>query len=77
MIIFSSLILTGCNPFRHLAPDSADIQTRYMARHGELPSPYPLYCYHTLADKMCYKKPLTKDEQRLSGYYGPTPQQYE
>lgn len=67
----SMSLLTACNPFRHLAPDSVDIQTREKARFGEVPAPYPLYCYETLADKVCYEKPLKHDQDRLSGYYGP------
>ena len=71
------LCLCGCNPFRHLAPDSADIQTRQWARRGELTDPYPLYCYQTLAEKMCYTKPILKGGERLVGHYGPAPRPYE
>ncbi|MBX9976995.1 MAG: hypothetical protein K2X98_01940 [Alphaproteobacteria bacterium] len=77
MWFIALFFLAGCNPFRYMAPDSASIQESHMARRGELPPPYPLYCYHTLGDKMCYEKPLKTDDQRLSGYYGPAPRQYE
>ena len=60
-----------------MAPDSTDIQTRLLAKRGEIPDPYPLYCYQTLGEKMCYEKPLKNGDPRLAGYYGPPPRQYE
>lgn len=32
-----------------------------------------VYCYNTLADKVCYSKPKDLDGHRLSGYFGPPP----
>lgn len=73
-VCFLSLFLVaGCNPFRYMAPDSTDIQTRDKAKWGDVPAPYPLYCYDTLADKVCYASPLAREKDRLMGYYGPPP----
>lgn len=69
-------LITACNPFRYMAPDSVDIQTREKAKWGDVPAPYPLYCYDTLADKVCYEKPIEKEKERLMGYYGPPPRQH-
>jgi len=78
-LLVLAAFLSGCNgnPFRNFYPDSAELTTRGFARQGDTLSPHPLYCYHTLGDKMCYATPLKVDEQRLSGYYGPMPKQYE
>lgn len=67
--------LSACNPFRYLAPDSSDIQTRHTARPGELAELHPLYCYQTLGDPHCYTQPLKKQNERIKGYYGPHPTQ--
>ena len=69
-----SVTLSGCNPFREFAPDSETLVMRGFAKQGTAPPPYPLYCYHTLGEKMCYAQPLKKTpRERVSGYYGPPP----
>lgn len=37
----------------------------------------PVYCYRTLGDVDCYKRPLLGAERRLVNYYGPPPGDYE
>jgi hypothetical protein len=37
----------------------------------------PIYCYASLADAACYRKPSFRDERRLINHYGPTPRRYD
>jgi hypothetical protein len=37
----------------------------------------PLYCYKSLGEIQCYKKPQAHDERRFVNYYGPHPSRYE
>ncbi len=69
------LLLSGCNPFARFAPDSETLVTRGFARQGDAPPPYPVYCYQTLGEKMCYSSPLKyAPRDRVVGYYGPPPE---
>ena len=36
----------------------------------------PVYCYRSLADVSCFRKPDFRDERRLANYYGPAPSKY-
>lgn len=65
------LLLTGCNPFLLFAPDSQKIVQKGWAENPPPKAIEPVYCYHTLADKVCHKRPLEGEEKRLSGYFGP------
>lgn len=68
------LLLSGCNPFIVARPDSEKLVTSGWARHPDAQKQQePLYCYGTLADKVCYTTPKTGAEKRLSGFYGPKP----
>lgn len=64
-IIF--LFLTGCNPFGDFKPDSEAIVKKSWAKRAQQTSPTPLYCYNTLGDYTCYKKPLKQKEHLLKG----------
>ena len=68
-----SILINACNPLFPAKPDSETIVTRGFARNNEKPEEGPLYCYDTLADKVCYTRPLYDDDERLTGYYGPRP----
>jgi hypothetical protein len=72
-LILFCVALSGCNAFKVFEPDSATLQSRVFLKGGDTPDPYPLYCYTTLGEKMCYHSPRKGDEERLSGYYGPMP----
>ena len=37
----------------------------------------PLYCYKSLGEIQCYKKPQSHDVRRFVNYYGPHPSRYE
>jgi hypothetical protein len=37
----------------------------------------PLYCYQSLADPTCYRRPYFRDERRLVNYFGPSPNRWE
>jgi hypothetical protein len=37
----------------------------------------PVYCYRSLADVSCFRKPYFRDERRLANYYGPAPSKYD
>ena len=37
----------------------------------------PIYCYASLADAVCYRRPNFRDERRLINHYGPTPRSYD
>ena len=37
----------------------------------------PVYCYRSLADVTCFRKPYFRDERRLANYYGPAPSKYD
>ena len=37
----------------------------------------PLYCYKSLGEIQCYKKPQSHDARRFVNYYGPHPRRYE
>ena len=37
----------------------------------------PVYCYRSLADVTCHRKPDFRDERRLVNYYGPAPGKYK
>lgn len=37
----------------------------------------PIYCYASLADAACYRRPNFRDERRLINHYGPTPRSYD
>lgn len=72
-LIILPLSLGGCNPFVFFKDDSAALQTSGWAKRSMEPPPPPIYCYDTLADKVCYTRPIEKEASRLSGYYGPDP----
>lgn len=36
-----------------------------------------IYCYASLADASCYRRPYFRDERRLINYYGPSPRRYD
>jgi hypothetical protein len=65
-------IMSGCNPFYPLRPDTQHLQSRGWAPNPNVTkSSPPLYCYGTLADRMCYTTPLVGKEDRLEGAYYP------
>lgn len=64
-IIF--LFLTGCNPFSDFKPDSETIVKKSWAKRAKQIPPQPLYCYKTIGDYTCYKKPLKQREELLKG----------
>ena len=37
----------------------------------------PLYCYKSIGEIRCYRKPQAHDERRFVNYYGPHPSRYE
>lgn len=37
----------------------------------------PLYCYKSLGEVQCYKKPQDHDERRFINYHGPHPSRYD
>ncbi|MFZ1415991.1 MAG: hypothetical protein WAS73_15645 [Defluviicoccus sp.] len=37
----------------------------------------PVYCYASLADATCYRRPYFRDDRRLINHYGPTPRSYD
>lgn len=37
----------------------------------------PIYCYQSLADATCYRRPYARDARRLINYYGPSPRRYD
>ena len=37
----------------------------------------PIYCYQSLADAACYRRPYVRDARRLINYYGPSPRRYD
>lgn len=46
--------------------------------YAEAVSDYtPIYCYRTIGDVDCYKRPLFGGGRRLVNYYGPAPDDYE
>jgi hypothetical protein len=73
MKIFYFFIITisvsGCNPFGDFKPNSADIMRKNWAKNPQKDTPDPLYCYHTLADSVCYTEPLEGNENRLTGSF--------
>lgn len=78
LFLMIGITLCGCNPFKEFAPDSETIVMRGFAKQGDAPPPFPLYCYQTLGEKMCYQKPLKyAPAERVVGYYGPPPAQFE
>ncbi len=57
-----------------MRPDSEQLVKRGWAKYPkEQRIPDPLYCYSTLADKVCHSYPRDTETNRLSGYYGPEP----
>lgn len=61
------LCLSGCNFFGGFKPDSQDIVSSNWATNSPPETPEQLYCYKTLGELMCYKKPLTNSGDRLVG----------
>ena len=61
------LLLTGCNPFWMMAPSSEKIQTSNWAPQKKPTKKPKLYCYKTLGEVMCYKKPIKGAEERFVG----------
>lgn len=52
--------------------------TRYESAYEEGVEAYePVYCYASLADPACYRRPSVRDERRLINYYGPSPRRYD
>lgn len=37
----------------------------------------PVYCYASLGDADCYRRPYFRDDRRLINHYGPTPRSYD
>ncbi len=63
----------ACNPFMVFRPNSEDLIKNGWAKHpGHQKDPAPLYCYHSLGNKVCHSAPLD-DQSRLESYYGPRP----
>lgn len=59
----------GCNPFSGFKPDSSALVKSGWARNPKKEPPAPLYCYRTLAETMCYTKPLPNSNERKQGSY--------
>lgn len=36
-----------------------------------------VYCYASLADPMCYRRPYFRDQRQLINYFGPSPRRYD
>ena len=65
------LILTGCNPFASLRPDSKTLLSRGWADVSPQAPPNTLHCYRTLGDHQCYEANQVGQEDRLVGEYKP------
>jgi hypothetical protein len=66
-------LMTGCNPFEPLRPDSAELVKLGWAKQPKCPKvPEPVYCYETLGHSVCHSAPL-ESQSRLNSYYGPQP----
>lgn len=63
VMVVAALIVAGC--------------TSYESAYEEGVADYePIYCYRSLADISCYRKPYVRDQARLENYYGPAPRRY-
>ncbi len=66
-VLLSGLV-SGCSLF---AGEEAD-------PYAEAVEDYPaVYCYRTLGDADCHKRPVPGAEERLVNYYGPPPADYD
>ena len=61
------MILGGCNPFWLMKPDTKRLYEKEWAEPSDPPAREKVYCYTTLAEKICYKKPLKGQEDRFIG----------
>ncbi len=66
-IVMMCLFLNGCNPFWLAKADTKRLYEKEWANPSEAPAREKVYCYATLADKVCYKKPLKGQESRFIG----------
>jgi hypothetical protein len=69
LFLLSLLILTGCNPFASLRPDSKTLLSRGWADVSPQSPPNTLHCYRTLGDHQCYEANQVGQEDRLVGEY--------
>jgi len=73
LLVFLSLLLSGCNPFGAFRPTSDELQSANWAPNPDDPNKkkHPkkkLYCYRTLGDPVCYDHELDERERnRLIG----------
>lgn len=74
IVMCIAALLGGCNPFSPFKPDSGQIIESGWAKPAlKTEAEDPLYCYETLGERVCYRKPRKGSENTLTGYYGPKP----
>jgi len=81
-ILVAALVLTACNnPFADEAPTLNEILNKGWIGSGlaaeEPANLAPLYCYGTIARADCYDAPLPGQNNRLVGFEGPRPPEYD
>lgn len=62
-----AVLVAGCGGPAHVDPYAVAV-SEYTP---------PIYCYRTIGDVDCYRRPLLGAERRLVNFYGPPPGDYE
>lgn len=65
VVATAALWLGGCNPFEAFAPSETELLTAGYVAPDRLPPGQPVYCYRTLAEADCYRRPQPEDASRL------------
>lgn len=73
-VVTAALSFGGCNPFGSFAPSETELLTAGYVEPDHLPPGPPAYCYRTLAEVDCYRRPQREEASRLVA--GNPPVQY-